>query len=475
MSTAVVWFRRDLRLDDNPALERALQRHERVLPVYVHAPHEEAPWAPGAASRWWLHHSLAALEADLAVRGSTLHLARGDSLAALRRLVRDSGATAVYWNRRYEPACRARDRAVKAALREDGVVAESFNAGLLVEPWDIATGQGEPYRVFTPFWRNARARLVPQATWRAPARLASVQLGGSLALEALALRPRIPWDSGLAVAWTPGSAGGLALLQRFAAEAMAGYKAQRDIPSISGTSRLSPHLHFGEISPRQIVEYLHELGEADPRGPQAVLAAAEPFLRELGWREFSYHLLYHFPHSAEANLNPQFDAFPWADDDPAAIERWQRGQTGIPIVDAGLRELWHTGWMHNRVRMLVASLLTKNLRQHWLHGARWFWDTLVDADLANNTQGWQWTAGTGADAAPYFRIFNPVTQGLRFDPVGDYVRRWVPELAALAGADVHAPWEKPMLARGLGYPAPLLDLRATRETALAAYQALRRG
>lgn len=470
LTTAILWFRRDLRLDDNPALQAALRAHERLLPVYIHAPDEAAPWQPGAASRWWLHHSLAALQAQLRARGVELQLACGDSLVVLRRLLRASGAEAVYWNRQYEPAAIARDTRIKQALREDGCAVHSFNASLFVEPWDIRTGQGGPYRVFTPYWRNARAQLQPRPGAPAPARITPGSVNARHDVSSLQLLPRIAWDAGLRESWQPGAAGAAEALEEFCAGALRGYQEQRDWPARPGTSRLSPHLHFGEISPPQILWKLEELGRD---AGAAWREAAEPFLRELGWRDFSHHLLYHFPQTPQQNLNPQFDAFPWREPDAAQWQAWQRGRTGIPIVDAGLRELWHSGWMHNRVRMLVASFLCKNLRLHWQHGARWFWDTLVDADLANNTQGWQWTAGSGADAAPYFRIFNPVTQGERFDPDGAYVRRWLPELAGQRFRSIHAPWREPALLARSGYPPPLVDLAASREEALAAYQAMR--
>jgi deoxyribodipyrimidine photo-lyase len=466
VSAAIVWFRRDLRLADNPALAAALKAHDEVLPVYIHAPDEEAPWQPGAASCWWLHHSLTSLDADLRKRGAPLHVRMGTSLTVLRALIDEAGADAVYWNRLYEPVVVARDSRIKEALRADGIDAHSFNAALLFEPWDIATSQQTPYKVFTPFWRKARSQLELRQPLRAPRSIDAPRVGGHPGIDALDLRPKIRWDAGFAKAWTPGEAGAHKALARFLESAVGDYAARRDFPAERGTSRLSPHLHFGEISPMQIAASL----EAASHGSAKRRAGGEAYLRELGWREFSHHLLYHFPRSTEHNLDPTFDAFPWTRITPARLARWKRGRTGFPIVDAGMRELWTTGWMHNRVRMLVASFLTKNLRQHWLTGARWFWDTLVDADLANNTQGWQWTAGSGADASPYFRIFNPVTQGERFDPDGDYVRRWVPELAAFEGKTIHTPWADPERLRASGYPKPMVDLNASREAALAAYR-----
>ncbi len=469
MSTAIVWFRRDLRLADNPALDAALRAHERIVAVHVHAPDEEAPWAPGAASRWWLHHSLVALEAGLADRGARLHIVRKASLDALREIIAASGARAVYWNRLYEPAIVARDAQVERALRDDGIEVRTHRAGVLFEPWQIATAQGQPYRVFTPYWRTARSRLELAPPLPAPARIASAAVAPACSIDELGLLPRVRWDGGFSTSWTPGAAGAEQALARFLDDGLAAYPVDRDRPDRHGTSRLSAHLHFGEISPMRIAWEIFE--RVRDAGPAAMTDAAESFVRELGWREFARHLLFHFPQMPHENLNPRFDAFPWARDDRGALRRWQHGRTGIPIVDAGMRELWRTGYMHNRVRMLVASFLTKNLRQHWSHGARWFWDTLVDADLANNAQGWQWTAGVGVDAAPYFRVFNPVTQGERHDPDGRYVRRWVEELADVPDALVHAPWRDPAVLAKTGYPAPVVDLAASRADALLAWRA----
>jgi deoxyribodipyrimidine photo-lyase len=469
MKTALVLLRRDLRLDDNPALHAACEAHERVLVAYVHAPQEEAPWQPGAASRWWLHHSLQALHNALAEQGGQLFIARGDSLPALRTLIRRCKADTVYWNRRYEPAAIACDTALKAALREDGVTVESHPGNLWFEPWQVATEQGQPYRVFTPFWRKSRTRL--QITQPLPGAHARTwaRLPGSLSPEALGLLPRIPWDTGFHEAWRPGEAGAREMLEIFADSALSDYTTERDRPAHHGTSRLSPHLHFGEITPRQIHHILHARFE---RGGSTHKPDLEPYLRELGWREFAHHLLYHFPETPTENFNTRFDAFGWADEDAEAIGRWQQGKTGIPLVDAGMRELWATGWMHNRVRMIVASWLTKNLRQYWLHGAHWFWDTLVDADLANNTLGWQWVAGCGADAAPYFRVFNPYTQAAKFDPEARYLKRWLPELAELPPRLLLEPWRDPEALLKAGYPSPMADPAATRTAALAAWHAI---
>lgn len=473
MSTAIVWFRRDLRLADNPALDHALRAHQRVLPLYIHAPDEEAPWAPGGAARWWLHHALDALQQDLRRAGAPLLLRHGPSLEQLLALGRACGATAVYWNRLYEPALTARDQRIKQALREAGLEVESFNAALLAEPWQLKTGAGEPYRVFTPFWRAASARLPQHPPLPAPARIRPPQkLPSGAALEELELLPKIAWDSGLAAAWQPGEAGAWARLETFCDEAAAHYSEERDLPARPSTSRLSPHLHFGEISPLQAMTRLRRLAAEETR--PGLLANVDHYLRELGWREFAHHLLYHYPQTPRQPLHPRFAAFPWRRprDYAADLRAWQRGRTGVPLVDAGMRELWHTGWMHNRVRMVAASFLTKNLLIPWQEGAAWFWDTLVDADLANNTLGWQWTAGCGADAAPYFRVFNPALQSARFDAAGAYLRRWLPELAGGADTRLHAPRESGAAGN---YPAPIVDLAASRERALQAYAQIKGG
>ncbi len=475
----LVWLRRDLRLADHAAL-RAAAEGGVVVPVFVWSPEEDAEWPPGAASRWWLHHSLAALDAQLRTRGSRLILRRGASAAQLLATARECGATQVVWQRRYEPASIARDSAVKSTLRAAGLAAESFAGALLLEPWQVENQSGKPFQVFTPFWRRCLTQIQEPEPLAEPARLDAPQhWPASDSLDSLALMPTIRWDAGLAAEWQPGTAGATARLEQFLESALADYSTARDQPARAGTSRLSPHLHFGEITPRQIWRAVR--AHFEHRSQVKAEWRASKYLTEIGWREFAHHLLYHFPHTPLAPLRAEFATFPWAAD-CAAFGAWQRGRTGVPLVDAGMRELWTTGYMHNRVRMVVASFLVKNLRLPWQDGARWFWDTLVDADLANNTQGWQWTAGCGADAAPYFRIFNPVSQGQRFDASGEYIRRWVPELRGLPGEAIHAPWDaapKALAAAGVtlgeNYPRPIVDLKASRETALAAYQDMRRG
>ena len=418
----------------------------------------------------WRRRSLRALATELERRGSRLLLLRGPTLGTLQQLAVRTGAEAVLWTRRYEPAIEQRDAHVKRSLRQAGLHAESFNGALLFEPWELATRQGDPYRVFTPFWKSARAAWRTPTLWDAPARLpspAALDLPAGIVLDELMPAPSPAWDTGFWQHVTPGEQGARAALRRFVDGALHGYANARDFTAEAGTSRLSPHLHFGEIAPWRITAELERARTA------ANSADMDGYIRELGWREFAYHLLHHFPQTTTQNLNPRFAHFDWAKVDPKALEAWQHGRTGVPIVDAGLRELWATGYMHNRVRMIVASYLTKHLRYHWLQGARWFWDTLVDADLANNTLGWQWTAGTGADAAPYFRVFNPVTQAEKFDPKGMYIAHWVPELAAVPVPLRFAPWEKPDVMSRIApdYPRrPLVDLAEGREGALAAYR-----
>jgi deoxyribodipyrimidine photo-lyase len=476
--TAIIWFRRDLRLGDNPALQRACQAAQRLIPLYIDESPSDSARSSGAASRWWLHHSLAALDEALRARGSRLILRRGEAAQVLRELIAEHGVGGVFWNRRYDPPGIARDTEIKRRLTADGVACESHNASLLFEPWTVLTGAGRPYRVFTPYWKACLQRGLGEAPQNAVPQLPPAPSVDAGRLDALSLLPRIRWDAGLATTWTPGEQAAMQRLQGFDAGCIARYPRLRDVPGAAATSRLSPHLHFGEIGPRQVVWAVRaQLQQAPPGADDG----AETLLRELGWREFAHHVLYHFPHTPERPLDARFETFPWRCDGAQLFEAWQRGRTGYPIVDAGMRELWHSGWMHNRVRMVAASFLTKNCRLPWQDGARWFWDTLVDADLANNTLGWQWASGCGADAAPYFRIFNPVRQGERFDPEGEYVRRWLPELAPLPARWIHRPWEMPReVANAVGvrigqdYPLPIVELSASRDDALAAYRSLAR-
>lgn len=475
----LVWFRQDLRLHDHPALIAAAQSGTAVLPVYMAPPSSEETWPPGAASRWWLHQSLQALDHDLRTQYRTpLTLLQGAPDREWPRLIQETGARAVFWNIQYEPAALARDTLLKTRLENEGVTVQTFNGSLLVDPPSFYNQSGKPFQVFTPFWKAASARYAPPIAqprprpWPLPDRLPK-----SLPIQALGLDPRRHWTAGLQAAWQPGEDHARQALDRFFEQAVADYPEDRDRPDRPGVSRLSPHLHFGEISPRFLVQTLHET--AVLRSDPGFLRGVECYLRQLFWREFAAYLLYHFPHTPDAPLHPSFHGFPWRND-PAALSAWQQGRTGYPVVDAGMRELWATGWMHNRVRMIVASFLVKDLLIPWQAGARWFWDTLVDADLPNNTLGWQWAAGCGADAAPYFRIFNPVLQGRKFDPDGAYVRRWVPELGRLPDRSIHAPWEAPEsvcatagVVLGETYPLPFVDHAEARQRALLAYERMK--
>jgi deoxyribodipyrimidine photo-lyase len=482
MSPTLVWFRHDLRLQDNPALHAAVARGAGIVPVAILDDGGEGEWPAGAASRWWLHHSWAELDVALRARGSRLIILRGKAGNELRDLVRETGAEAVYWNRRYEPAMVARDSAIKTALTAEGIEVRSFNGSLLHEPHEIANKQGKPFQVFTPYWRHCLTLPVdPPFTLPPGPFLAPKKWPRSLRLQELELLPRINWAAGFPSVWQPGEAGGAKRLRKFVGGAMDDYAEGRNQVADDGTSRLSPHLHFGEVSPRQVWAAVREVGRESGVFPASKGAAV--FLSEIGWREFAHHLLFHFPHTPENPLRTEFARFPWATDaHDIKLHAWQRGRTGYPIVDAAMRQLWATGWMHNRARMIVASFLVKHLRLPWRKGADWFWDTLVDADLANNTLGWQWSAGCGADAAPYFRIFAPVLQGEKFDRDGSYVRRWVPELTRLPASHIHAPWTatSPDLAaagvrRGDNYPRPIVDHASARVEALAAFKQLRTG
>jgi len=475
VAAAVVWLRQDLRLADNPALQAACRRGGPVVPVFVWAPEEEGAWPPGSASRWWLHQSLEQLAAAFDAVGAEMIIRRGSSLAELRRVAKETGADAVFWNRRYDAASIARDHQVEQALRAAGLQTESFDGALVHQPWAIQNKSGRPFQVFTPFWKTCLASVEAAAPLPAPRKLISPSRRPvSLPLMVLGLETTHSWTGGLRAAWHPGSKGAGAELRRFLRHGLLSYDDDRNRLDLPGTSRLSPHLHFGEISPRQVWHAVKHFAES-----QSIPAAAWrrwQFLTELGWREFAHHLLCHFPLTPEQPLRSQFARFPWRQN-AAWLAAWQQGRTGYPLVDAGMRELWATGWMHNRVRMVAASFLVKNLLIPWQEGARWFWDTLVDADLANNTLGWQWTAGCGADAAPFFRIFNPVSQGEKFDPEGGYIRRWVSELARLPAKWIHQPWQAPPAALaaagvelGRTYPRPIVNYLVSREVALEAYQ-----
>jgi len=467
---AIVWFRHDLRLADNPALSEAAALGGAVLPLYVLDDEAAGRWRLGGAARWWLHHSLASLQAGLGRLGLCLHLRRGDSAEAIGRLLAETDAAAVFWNRRYEPWAIAQDEAIKGALERRGIRTRSFNASLGREPWEVRREGDAPYKVFTPFWR-AWERLGPlPAPLPLPRSQGPPVAPDRDALAALDLLPTQPdWSGSLCDSWKPGELAAHAALAEFLDGPVERYGADRDYPARRAVSRLSPRLRHGEFSIRQ-AWYAAQAQAA---------AGTASFVRELVWREFSYHLLFHFPDIVDSPLRPEFTRFPWANE-PDLFRAWARGRTGYPIVDAGMRELWHTGYMHNRVRMIAASFLTKDLLLPWQQGAAWFWDTLCDADLASNSANWQWVAGSGTDAAPYFRIFNPTSQGEKFDPDGTYVRRWLPELADLPDRFVHAPWkagEEALASAGIvlgaTYPERIIDHAAARGRALAAFDSIR--
>ena len=464
----ILWFRQDLRLADNPALTHAVETGRPVLPVYIL---DQGPdTIPiGAASRWWLDKSLRALDAALQARGSRLILRRGDSEAELRRLILETGAGAVFMNRRYEPVAFAQDADIAHGLQAEGVTCKGWNGALLARPGSVLNGSGQPYRVFTPFLKAFLATISAPPAAAAPSTLAPAVLPDSEDIDQWDLHPNRPdWSTGFD--WTPGETGAQAALAIFIAQGLRSYAAGRDIPAESATSRLSPHLHFGEISPWRAVESVR-VAAADGRVP---VAEVEKFVSEIAWREFSAHLLHAFPQMTHTAFRREYDALPWRHD-PAGLKAWKYGHTGYPIVDAGMRQLWSTGYMHNRVRMIVASFLVKHLLIDWRAGEAWFRDTLVDADLASNVQNWQWVAGSGADASPYFRIFNPIAQGRKFDADGRYVRRWIPELQGVPDRWLHAPWTAPpevlgeaRVRLGEDYPRPVVDHVAARKRALEA-------
>lgn len=470
---AIVWFREDLRLADNPALAEAASGGRPVVCVFIQEDQIKGARAHGGASKWWLDKSLRSLGAAHEGGGGNLVLRSGKAEEVLRDLAKETGATAVFWNRRYGGPERAHDADLKARLKEEGLEVQSFNGRLLMEPWELKTGSGGYYKVFTPFWKAMQAAYEVPPARRVPRSLSGPH-AESEKLDDWALHPSKPdWSGGMGDEWTPGEDGAHARLAEFLDGPVNDYADNRNRPGRDdSTSRLSPHLRFGEISPVQIwraVKAGIEAGRIDERNGMV-------FLSEIAWREFSYVLLHFNPELAEANYNPKFDRMPWRRD-AKALKAWQRGMTGYPMVDAGMRQLWHAGWMHNRVRMIVASFLTKHLLLPWQVGEDWFWDTLVDADPASNPASWQWTAGSGADAAPYFRVFNPISQGTKFDEDGDYVRRWCPELAKLPDKYLHAPFEAPAevlstagVKLGKTYPEPIVEHAGARQRALDAYE-----
>jgi len=503
----IVWLRHDLRLEDNPALTAAESTGRQALLVYIHVPEIQIAeiqqaeiqvaefqiagiqiagnqkagvsdtrqaWTAGAASNWWLHHSLIAFNKSLRTVGNRLRVFSGDAKTVLKSIVDETGADSLLWNRRYEPDSIAIDSDIKSYFTELNLRVTSYPGNYCHEPWQVCREGNHPYRVFSAYWRaSLKHDTLPLSKNIQNLTAKKTKLSGEVPVKSLKLLPVQNWDSKFKDYWKPGEVTAQLLLEELLSKKIDEYDTARDVPAIEGTSRLSPHLAFGEISPRQITAvikaHLHS-------GKLQANDNIESFLREIGWREFATHLLYHFPATTTEPLDSRFEKFPWQEVEPATLQHWQQGKTGIPLVDAGMRQLWQTGWMHNRVRMVVGSLLIKNIGYHWLEGARWFWDTLVDADLASNTMGWQWVAGSGADAAPYFRVFNPVRQGERFDPEGCYVKHWVPELRSLPRKYIHAPWTAPTdilieanIELGKTYPEPIVDLASSRKDALARF------
>jgi deoxyribodipyrimidine photo-lyase len=466
----LVWIRRDLRLADNPALSAAAATERPLVILFVDGPDEDRCNATGSASRWWLHQSLSGFRHALQESGGELTVRRGRTADVIRELQAETKFNSIYFNSRYEPVGRAVDQAVVEDAKAHGIAVRRFVGSVLADPGSVLTQGGTPYRVFTAWYKALLKQPPPRQPLPAPDTLTCFRAVEGLRIDDLQLLPRFMWYAGLHEAWSPGETAAHQAVSDFAPQ-VGEYGSRRDTPSDTGTSRLSPHLHFGEISPRQV---WHAVGRDVQPG------SADEYRRQLGWRDFAIQLLVHFPETVTQPLLPQFQAFPWREDSEALVA-WQRGQTGYPLVDAGMRQLWHTGWMHNRVRMVAGSFLVKHLLLDWRHGARWFADTLVDADLANNTMGWQWVGGSGADAAPYFRVFNPIRQSERFDGSGAYIKSWVPELRKLESRSIHAPWDASgdvLHAAGVrlgdNYPRPIVDHKTARQRALDAYATMRR-
>ena len=473
----IYWYRQDLRLSDLPGLAEAVATGRPVLPVYILDDKTPSDWKPGAASRWWLHQSLAALSEQLSSIDGELVFQQGDPSDLIPALARETGATQVFCSGQYEPWAKGLESDLAGLFSRDGSELKVFPGALLCNPESVRNLSGLPYKVFTPFWRACRASGQPaepvgplgQSRWyKYP--------GQGLSLDQLGLLPaKFNWAADWDQIWQPGEQGASDRLRQFIADSLSGYGDGRDYPVRESTSRLSAHLHYGEISPSRVYHTVMGMKAMDA----SIDADGDKFLSELGWREFSYYLLHNFPHLPEREFKSVFAKFPWAGS-PEHYSAWTMGRTGYPIVDAGMRELYATGTMHNRVRMIVASFLCKHLMIDWRAGQRWFWDTLVDADLASNSCSWQWVAGSGADASPYFRIFNPILQSRKFDADGTYLRRWVPELSTLPDRYIHEPWTAPgevleavNLRLGESYPLPIVDHSAARQGALTAYATLK--
>ncbi len=470
----IVWFRKDLRIQDNPSLFAALENNQRIIPVFIWDEEAGGSWKLGASSRWWLHHALLDLSQSIRNLGGQLLLLKGKAEEVIPHLANKYGAKQVYYGRTYDPSGIETQVQVEEALDQAGIESQSFNSSLLQEPWETKNGSGKPFQVFTPYWRKSRQIIYREPLSYNPSKLNFEALPTpQTKLDDLELIPHHPWHHKLGEHWEVTEEAGLRMIRRTVDEVTRSYATRRNHPAVEGTSRLSPYLAWGLVSPRQICQaVLSAENEGSHRGENK-------FLVEIGWREFSYHLLYHYPTIPDQPLRPKYASFPWLED-PESLDNWKFGNTGYPMVDAGMRQLYETGWMHNRVRMVVASFLVKHLLLPWNEGAKWFWDTLVDADLASNTQGWQWAAGCGADAAPYFRIFNPITQGEKFDARGEYAKQWIPSLENLPSKWVFRPWEAPPsllsesgIELGKDYPSPCIDHAYGRQRALAALASLK--
>jgi deoxyribodipyrimidine photo-lyase len=469
MIKSIMWFRQDLRINDNPALKAACDNGE-VIPVYILDQSIPDKAEMGGASKWWLHHALNDLAESL---HQQLIVTQGDAQSVLEKLAQQYGATHIVWNRMYEPWARKRDADIKSYFKDSEVAAKSLNGSLLWEPWEVLKNDGTPYKVYTPYYRNGcLSKPAPRYPLERPSVkiVASVPSTAKQDIDSLQLLPTIAWDEHIAKTWTVSEKAAGSKLHWFINNAITDYSDNRNLPAERGTSQLSPYLHFGQISPNQVWYAIKDAFHGNTSGQ-----GVDTYLSEIAWREFSYYLLYHFNDIQKRNFNSKFDKFPWRSA-KNELRAWQRGQTGIPIVDAGMRELYLTGYMHNRVRMVVGSFLVKNLLIDWREGERWFWDCLVDADTASNSAGWQWVAGSGADAAPYFRVFNPLLQGEKFDKEGEYVKTYCPELKDMPKKYLHKPWDAPndVLASanvrlGENYPEPLVDLKQSRQRALDAF------
>lgn len=478
MKKCVVWLRKDLRLEDHAGFAHAIEHGYQIIPIFIWDKAEHR-WQDGSASQWWLHHALVDLQEQIEELGGKLMThrlensedaaGRGKFFAEVVDIFREYGADVICWGRRYEPEIIERDKRLKSYLTEQGYEVKSFNTHLLLEPHTIQNKSGSHFKVFTPYWKHCLTHSIDPVTEITTEEWSQVRWTedqSASSIDGLKLLPEIPWDKDFYQYWKPTRGAGLERLAEMVESKANRYDGARDIPSIDGTSQLSPYLQWGQISAREIY---HAFGKSYND------TVEKGYLRQLFWREFSYHLLFHAPHSPERPLRPEYESFPWEKNEQY-LKAWQKGETGFPIVDAGMRQLWQTGWMHNRVRMIVGSLLVKHLLQDWREGASWFWDTLVDADLANNTMGWQWIGGCGADASPYFRIFNPIIQGEKFDPDGKYVREFCPELNDVPDKYLHKPWEMPELeliaagvVLGKTYPQPIISHEKGREKALKAY------